>query len=204
MVYDIVDSNQAISEDHRIKPASPYAGSKLAAEELALSYYYGFNLPVVVLRPFNTYGPFQKTNMNGGVISIFVNQKINNQKLKIFGDGIQTRDFLYVEDCAEFIVKASESEECIGEIINAGTGEDISIRNLALLIVQDENLIKYEEHHHPQSEIMKLICDNSKVKKLLNCFFLLQTLTEYNLIHTLFLVLVNQIHIYLMILQKSI
>lgn len=168
MVYDLADVNNAISEVSPLKPLSPYAASKLAAEELALSYYYSFNLPVIILRPFNTYGPFQKTNMDGGVISIFVNQKINNQKLKIFGNGIQTRDFLYVEDCAEFIVKASESDECIGEIINAGTGKDISIRNLALLIARDENQIKHEEHHHPQSEIMKLICDNSKVKKLLN------------------------------------
>ena len=134
MVYDLADVNNAISEDSPLKPLSPYAASKLAAEELALSYYYGFNLPVIVLRPFNTYGPFQKTNMDGGVISIFVNQKINNQKLKIFGDGTQTRDLCYVEDCADFIVKAALLPEANGEIINAGSGRDISINDLALFI----------------------------------------------------------------------
>ena len=74
MVYNLADSNVAISEKYEVKPVSPYAGSKIASEELALSYYYGLKLPVVVLRPFNTYGPFQKTNMDGGVISIFIKQ----------------------------------------------------------------------------------------------------------------------------------
>lgn len=167
MVYDLADANIAISENNKVLPRSPYAGSKVAAEELALSYYYGFNLPVVILRPFNIYGPFQKTNMEGGVVSIFVNRKIKNEKLMIFGDGTQTRDLLYVDDCAEFIVKASINDGCIGEIINAGTGRDISINDLAKLIVEDESRIVHVEHHHPQSEIMKLVCDNTKAKKLL-------------------------------------
>lgn len=168
MVYDLASANIAISEEHRVKPTSPYAGSKIAAEELALSYYYGFDLPVIILRPFNTYGPFQKTNMDGGVVSIFVNNKIKNIKIKVFGDGMQTRDLLYVEDCADFIVKASENDKIIGEIINAGTGKDVSINYLAELIVGDKSLIEYVKHHHPQSEIMKLVCNNSKAKRLLN------------------------------------
>ena len=168
MVYNLTKSDKPISETHPVKPASPYAGSKLAAEELALSYYYGLKLPVVILRPFNTYGPFQKSNMEGGVISIFINRKINNEKLMIYGNGTQTRDFLYVEDCAEFIFKASECDKCIGEIINAGYGGDISINELANLIVNDKNQIVHVKHHHPQSEIMKLKCDNSKAKSLLN------------------------------------
>jgi len=168
MVYDLAAAKTAISEEHRVKPTSPYAASKIAAEELALSYYYGFKLPVIILRPFNTYGPFQKTNMEGGVVSIFVNRKLHNMKLQIFGDGTQTRDLMYVEDCVDFIVKASECEKCIGEIINAGTGIDITINDLAKLIVGNEDQIEHVEHHHPQSEIMKLVCNNSKVKKFLN------------------------------------
>ena len=168
MVYDLASVNSAINETHKTKPTSPYAGSKLAAEELALAYHFGFNLPVVILRPFNTYGPFQKTNMEGGVVSIFVSRKLNNEKLIIFGDGNQTRDLLYVDDCAEFISKAFENENCIGEIINAGSGKDISINDLAKLIVNDDSRIEHVKHHHPQSEIMKLICDNSKAKRILN------------------------------------
>jgi len=167
MIYDSANYNKPISETHPIKPTSPYAGSKLAAEELALSYYYGYNLPMVILRPFNIYGPFQRTNMEGGVVSIFVKRKLGNEKLLVFGDGTQTRDLLYVEDCAEFIVKVSECESCVGEIINVGTGSDITINDLAMLIVGDKNRIEHVAHHHPQSEIKKLICDNSKAKKLL-------------------------------------
>ncbi|KKM01821.1 hypothetical protein LCGC14_1790580, partial [marine sediment metagenome] len=168
IVYDLANSNIMISESHKIKPLSPYAGSKIAAEELALSYYYAYKLPVIILRPFNTYGPFQKTNMEGGVVSIFIKNKLQNEKLQIYGEGTQTRDLLYVEDCAEFIVKALECKRCVGEVINAGTGIDISINELAMLIVNDKNRIEHVKHHHPQSEIMKLVCDNSKAKRILN------------------------------------
>lgn len=168
MVYDLANSEKAISEIHPIKPISPYAGSKVAAEELALSYYYSFDLPVVILRPFNTYGPFQKTNMEGGVVSIFVNRKLNGKKLLVYGTGTQTRDLLYVEDCVDFIIQASKCEQCVGEIINAGTGIDISMNNLAKLIIEDPSMITHVAHHHPQSEIMKLVCNYSKAKKMLN------------------------------------
>ena len=167
MVYDIAQS-AGISELSPVKPASPYAASKLAAENLALSYYYGFGLPVVILRPFNTYGPFQKTNMEGGVVSIFIKNKVAGSRLKVFGDGSQTRDFLYVEDCADFIAEAAFSDKATGQIINAGSGKDITINDLALLIGQDPNRIEHVEHHHPQSEIPKLLCDNTKVRKILN------------------------------------
>lgn len=75
---------------------------------------------------------------------------------------------MYVEDCSEFIVKAAENNKCIGEIINAGTGNDISINDLANLIVKDENRIEHVKNHHPKAEIMKLICDYSKAKEILN------------------------------------
>ncbi len=167
MVYDMAQS-EGISELSPVKPTSPYAGSKLAAENLALSYYYGFGLPVVILRPFNTYGPFQKTNMEGGVVSIFIQNKMQGEKLKVFGDGTQTRDLLYVEDCADFVAKAAFSDNAIGQVINAGTGRDISLNDLALLIGKSRDRIEHVEHHHPQSEIQKLLCNNTKARKILN------------------------------------
>jgi len=167
MVYDTAQPG-GITELSPVKPTSPYAGSKLAAENLALSYYYGFGLPVVVLRPFNTYGPFQKTDMEGGVVSIFINNKLKGEKLRVFGDGTQTRDLLYVEDCADFVVEAAFSDEAVGQVINAGTGRDISINDLAFLVCQDRARIEHVEHHHPQSEIKKLRCDCGKVKKILD------------------------------------
>lgn len=166
MVYDL-SSSEAINEKHSLNPKSPYAGSKLADENLALSYFHAYGLPVVITRPFNTYGPYQKSNMEGGVVSIFIRSLLEEKTLDVFGDGTQTRDLLYVEDCAEFIVKASINKKAIGEIINAGCGEDIAIKDLALLICKDVERIRYVKHHHPQSEIPKLLCDYTKANKLL-------------------------------------
>ncbi len=166
MVYDL-SSSEAINEEHSLNPKSPYSDSKLAAENLALSYFHDYGLPVVITRPFNTYGPYQKSDMEGGAVSIFIRSFLEGKPLNVFGDGKQTRDLLYVEDCADFIVKASFNEKAIGEIINAGYGKDIAIKDLALLIYNDAKRIRYVEHHHLQSEIPKLLCDYTKAKKLL-------------------------------------
>ena len=166
MVYDLT-SSKAISEEHPLNPKSPYAGSKLAAENLALSYFHAYGLPVVITRPFNTYGPYQKSDMEGGVVSIFIRALLEGKTLNVFGDGMQTRDLLYVEDCAEFIVKASFNENAVGKVINGGYGHDIAIKDLALQICKDPERIKHIKHHHPQSEIPKLLCDYTKANKLL-------------------------------------
>jgi nucleoside-diphosphate-sugar epimerase len=167
MVYDMVDSAEGIDESHPVKPASPYAGTKLAAENIAESYYHGYGLPVTVLRPFNTYGPYQKTGMAGGVVSIFTSRDIAGEPLKIFGDGTQTRDLMYVTDCARFIVDGTFSDGAVGEVINAGTGSDISINELAELVASDGTEITHVEHHHPQSEVQKLLCNPEKTNDLL-------------------------------------
>ena len=167
MVYDMADSEGGIDEEHPVKPASPYAGSKLASENMAESYYHAYDLPVTVLRPFNTYGPFQKTDMEGGVVSIFTSRDIEGKTLKIFGDGTQTRDLMYVTDCARFIVDGTLEEDAVGEVINAGTGQDVSINELAELVATGETEIEHVEHHHPQSEVQKLLCDPTKARELL-------------------------------------
>ncbi|MGG3888376.1 dTDP-glucose 4,6-dehydratase [Metabacillus fastidiosus] len=167
MVYDRATSSTGLKETDIVKPASPYAGAKIAAENMVLSYYYAYDLPTVIIRPFNTYGPFQKTGGEGGVVAIFIKNKLNNKLLQIYGDGTQTRDLLYVEDCARFVVETGYSDQVSGEIINAGLGTDISINDLAKLIVQDESRIIHVEHIHPQSEIPKLLCNFEKAEKLL-------------------------------------
>ena len=168
MVYDMADSADGIDEEHPVKPASPYAGSKLAAENMAEGYYHGYDLPITLLRPFNTYGPYQKTGMAGGVVSIFTNRDIQGEPLKIFGDGTQTRDLMYATDCARFIVEGTFSDAAVGEVLNAGTGEDISINDLAERIASEDTAITHVEHHHPQSEVPKLRCDPAKAQALLD------------------------------------
>jgi UDP-glucose 4-epimerase len=167
MVYDRASSDRGIKETDPIKPASPYAGAKIAAENMVLSYYYAYGLPAVVIRPFNTYGPFQKTGGEGGVVAIFIKNKLKGIPIQIYGNGTQTRDLLYVEDCARFVVQAGYSKNVDGEIVNAGLGHDISINELAKLIVKDDSKIQHVKHIHPQSEIQKLLCNYEKAKKLL-------------------------------------
>jgi len=168
MVYDVASASKSIDENHPVKPLSPYAASKLSAELITESYHYGYGLPTVIIRPFNTYGPFQKSNLEGSVVGVFINRNLAGKELVVYGDGTQTRDFLYVEDCADFIVKAAFSERANGQTINAGLGKDISINELAFMITNDKNRIKHVPHHHPQAEIQKLLCNSSKAKEVLN------------------------------------
>ncbi|ABZ83327.1 nad-dependent epimerase/dehydratase, putative [Heliomicrobium modesticaldum Ice1] len=161
-----------IDERHPVLPASPYAGAKLSGEHLALSYYHAYGLPVTVIRPFNTYGPYQKTNGEGGVVAIFVERALREEPLHIFGDGTQTRDLLYVEDCARFVIQAGMDRQAIGKTLNAGSGRDVSINELARLVGEVVQAgpgfsVCHVAHPHPQSEIRRLLCDFGEAKRLL-------------------------------------
>jgi UDP-glucose 4-epimerase len=167
MVYDRGDDDGGIDEDHPTKPASPYAAAKLAGESLTLSYFHAYGLPTTVVRPFNTYGPFQRSVGEGGVVAIFTRRSLLGDELRIYGDGTQTRDLLYVEDCARFVVAALGSDRVTGRIVNAGTGHDVSVNELAARIEPDAGRIVHVEHIHPQSEIAVLRCDPRLAGKLL-------------------------------------
>lgn len=172
MVYDRAPSDRGISEAHPTRPASPYGASKIAAENLVLSYYHAYRMPAKVIRPFNTYGPFQKRNMEGGVVAIFIARDLARQPLLVKGDGTQTRDLLYVEDCARFVVQAGQTEAADGEVMNAGLGNDIAIRDLARLVADPQRgghgvPVQHIVHDHPQAEIPKLLCDHSLATRLL-------------------------------------
>ena len=101
-----------IAESHRRQPFNPYALSKILAEDVIAFHEARFQLRATVIRPFNTYGPFQKSNSEGGVVSIFLKRDIAGEPLLVKGSGMQTRDLLYVEDCADFIVRASACFAC--------------------------------------------------------------------------------------------
>ena len=167
MVYDMATDPAGINELHPTKPASPYAGSKIAGENMVLSYWYAYGMPTVVVRPFNTYGPFQKTGGEGGVVAIFIKKALAGETLQIYGSGEQTRDLLYVTDCARFVVEAGYSDKVNGHILNAGLGRDVSVNELASLIEPNPAKIVHVPHIHPQSEIMKLLCDSRKANNLL-------------------------------------
>lgn len=167
MVYDVAKED-GIDEKHPVKPASPYGGSKIAAENMVLSYYNAYKLPTVVIRPFNTYGPLQKTGGEGGVVAIFINNSIQGKDINIYGSGEQTRDLLYVKDCAKFVVMAGYSQKVNGEVVNAGTSRDVTVNELAQIITKGRIKVNHVKHIHPQSEIMKLKCNYSKAKELMS------------------------------------
>jgi nucleoside-diphosphate-sugar epimerase len=167
MVYSLASGPSGIAEDHPLRAASPYAASKIAADHLALSYSSAYQLPVTVARPFNTYGPFQKSNSEGGVVAVFLKRDIAGEPLTVKGDGTQTRDLLFVEDCADFVCMTAESSEAEGEVLNAGTGHDVSINDLARLSATGGNRVVHVEHDHPQAEIPRLLCNPGKAHRLL-------------------------------------
>jgi UDP-glucose 4-epimerase len=156
-----------IGEEHPVRPASPYAASKLAGENLTLSYGLAYGHPVTVVRPFNTYGPFQRADGEGGVVAIFCRRALGRQPIQVFGDGTQTRDLLYVADCADFLLRSVASETAQGEIVNAGTGRDVTINELAGIIGGGELEVAHVMHPHPQAEIARLVCDTAKADRLL-------------------------------------
>lgn len=157
-----------ITEDHPINPQSPYAATKAGADFLALTFYRSFNLPVAVIRPFNTYGPRQSAR---AVIPTIITQvKSGKKKIKI-GALHPTRDFTYVKDTAEGFIKIAESDNSLGKVLNVGNNNEISIKNLAELIakllkaeieiITDENRLRPE-----QSEVERLWADTKKIKEL--------------------------------------
>jgi nucleoside-diphosphate-sugar epimerase len=166
MVYDLA-GDRPIAETHPYRPASPYAAAKIGSDMLALSYFHAYRLPITVVRPFNTYGPYQKSNSEGGVVSIFLKRDLAKEPLLVKGAGTQTRDLLYVEDCAEFVVRAALAPEAEGQILNAGTETDVTINDLAKMCCTGGNKVEHVPHDHPQAEIARLRADATRAKKLL-------------------------------------
>lgn len=158
-----------ITEEHPINPQSPYSATKAAADFLALSFYRSFNLPLSIIRPFNTYGPRQSAR---AVIPTIITQ-IASRKTRIkLGSISPIRDLTYVKDTVEGFIKVAESEKSIGKIINIGSNFAISIEDLAVLISKLMNTeIKLEEEAQRQrpkkSEVERLWADNANAKRLL-------------------------------------
>ena len=123
-----------MDEDHPLNPRSPYAATKAGADRLAYSYFVTYGLPVVIVRPFNNYGPRQHPEK---VIPRFITQALCDEPLTVHGDGHASRDWLYVDDDAEAIeaVIAAPLDAVAGEVLNVATGVDISIAEIADLVL---------------------------------------------------------------------
>jgi dTDP-glucose 4,6-dehydratase len=123
-----------MDEEHPLNPRSPYAGTKAGADRLAYSYFVTYELPIVIVRPFNNYGPRQHPEK---VIPRFVTQALSDEPLTVHGDGHATRDWLYVDDDAEAIeaVIAAPIDRVAGEVLNVATGIDISVNEIAVKVL---------------------------------------------------------------------
>jgi dTDP-glucose 4,6-dehydratase len=128
-VYGTAES-ASMDEEHPLNPRSPYAATKLGADRLAYSYWVTYDLPIVIVRPFNNYGPFQHPEK---ALPRFVIQALNDEPLTIHGDGHASRDWLFVEDDAEAIeaVITAPLDAVAGEVLNVATGIDISVTQIA-------------------------------------------------------------------------
>lgn len=159
-----------IDEKHPLQPQSPYSASKIAAENIALSFYYSFKLPVAILRPFNTFGPRQSGR---AIIPTIISQIYAGKKIVKLGNLTPTRDFNYVQDTANAFLKIAETPDADGEIFNAGTGREISIKDLVKLIIKitgkNVRIVSDEKRSRPQkSEVKRLLCNNTKIRQRCN------------------------------------
>ena len=158
-----------ITEAHPLQGQSPYSATKIAADQLAYSFYASFNLPVVIARPFNTYGPRQSAR---AVIPTIITQILNGQRSIKLGAVSPTRDFNYVQDTVDGFIAALNSELGLGEVINFGSNFEISVGDTAQLIAEVMNveieIITDEVRLRPEnSEVERLWADNAKAKQLL-------------------------------------
>ena len=158
-----------ITEDHPLQGQSPYSATKIAADQLAYSFYASFGLPVVIARPFNTYGPRQSAR---AVIPTIITQIASGQCQIKLGAVSPTRDFNYVTDTVAGFIAALESDRGIGEVINLGSNFEISIGETAHVIAETMGssieIITDEQRLRPEkSEVERLCASNSKARELL-------------------------------------
>ena len=159
-----------INENHSLQGQSPYSATKIAADQLAHSFYSSFDLPVITIRPFNTYGPRQSAR---AVIPTIITQIASGERSVKLGATTPTRDFTYVSDTVAGFIAALKSEHGLGEVINLGSNFEISIGDTAKLIAEcmdvsielssDENRVRPEN-----SEVERLWADNEKANVVLN------------------------------------
>lgn len=157
-----------ITEEHPLQGQSPYSATKIAADQLAYSFYASFGLPVVIVRPFNTYGSRQSAR---AVIPTIITQIASGQRQIKLGAILPTRDFSYVEDTVAGFIAALNSEQGLGEVVNFGSNFEVSVGDTAQLIAEamgaDIEIITDEARVRPESsEVERLWADNAKAKQL--------------------------------------
>lgn len=167
---EVYGSAQSVpmTEEHPLCPQSPYAAAKAAADRLAWAFYQTYNLPIIILRPFNNYGPNQHPEK---LIPLFITNALEEKSLPIYGDGRNTRDWVYVEDCCKAVDAAlsAKLEDVAGEVINIGTSKEVDVLTITYTILEElkkpYELVKFVEDR--PGHVKRLLSDTEKAKKLL-------------------------------------
>lgn len=157
-----------IDEKHPKQPQSPYSATKIGADAIAMSFYNAFNLPVVIVRPFNTYGPRQSAR---AIIPTIISQIAAGKKEIKLGDLSPTRDFNYVRDTCRGFIELFDCEDAIGEDVNIASNYEISMRDtlemIAKIMSSDVKFIEDKQRIRPvKSEVFRLWGDNTKINNL--------------------------------------
>jgi len=158
-----------IREHVPAKPISPYAASKLAAENYCLAFHRTYGLPVVCLRFFNIYGPRQRVGPYTGVVAKFVHKLLRNQPPIIYGDGKQSRDFVNIKDAVNACELSLERRKAIGQTVNIGSGKSTTINDLARLLIDLTHRTHMQPIHRPvrEGEIRHSLADIGLGRKAL-------------------------------------
>lgn len=156
-----------IAEDHPLQPQSPYSASKIGGDMMALSFHHAFELPVAVVRPFNTYGPRQSTR---AVIPTILSQLHGGAEVVELGSTTPTRDFNYVDDTVAGFLAVAACDRAVGEVVNIGSGREIAIGDLVALLVtitgSEAEVVVDEDRLRPAgSEVERLLCDNRRARE---------------------------------------
>lgn len=160
-----------IHETHILNAQSPYAATKTAADQLSMSFYYTYGLPVCILRPFNTYGPRQSLR---AIIPTIIKQLITSKNYIKLGDISTTRDFTYIDDTISGFLSVLNSKKCIGKVINISANQEVKISVILKILksLMNQNNIKVltdKKRLRPKnSEVYRLHADTSNAKKYLN------------------------------------
>ena len=159
-----------ITEVHPKQPQSPYSASKIGADSIADSFYRSFDLPITIVRPFNTYGPRQSAR---AVIPTIITQLLNGKKEIKLGDTTPTRDLLFVKDTVAGFIEIAKCDELIGHEVNIATQSEISIHDLAMEMINqinpDAKVVTDSDRLRPsKSEVFRLFGSNEKIQQLTN------------------------------------
>lgn len=164
-VYGAPVGKRLIDETTELRPHSPYAASKAAADRLAFSYFKTYGLDISIIRPFNVFGPRQGEDEFGALIPISVKRAIEGKSLQIFGKGQQTRDYMYIDDVVQAYDLIVKLENTAGEVYNFGTGVETSVKEIVEYIAKKFGVgVEYTEAR--PGEVTNFCADITKVKKL--------------------------------------